>query len=217
MSTLEKEIATKGAEAINEKFANDPSMTVTATVEDAPTEEETKQSAEARHYAEILSATAEVQDALYEYEQAKDLSSSLKKDYERLNERLIRLISHGPDRQKKLFKEPDTSEQPSDAYRSHLVSELALTKGLVEGLENLGLTTLGELQDYWRAGKHLYDEKGWGQEKAAKVADAYADFGVKHPELFGKVDSRIHDASGKPLTTEEFAAAVDKKLDEQAG
>lgn len=137
----------------------------------------------ARHYAEICDRTIEVQAALAEWQSAKDLASSLKKDYDRLNERLLSFISAGPEKQKRLFD--DRAEtQSNDTWRLMPVSELKIAAGLVEKLETEGLGTLGDLQDFWRARKNLHDLSGIGPEKAAAVADAFADFGAAHPELF---------------------------------
>lgn len=172
--------------------------------------EETQESAESRHYAEIRELNEQVLDSQYEWQRAKDEASAAKKDYDRLSEKLQRLIAHGPDRQRRLFAEKPAANVVVDAFRSHDVAELGLTKSLTEGLRDLGLNTLGELQDYWKSGKHLHDEKNWGPEKSAKVSDAFADFGVAHPELFGP-QGESESADGDDAAEGEESDAEDSE------
>lgn len=66
------------------------------------------------------------------------------------------------------------------------MSELGLSAGTLSKLESEHIETLGQLDEFWKSGKLLTDIKGIGEETAAKIADAYADYGQQHPALFGQ-------------------------------
>jgi hypothetical protein len=184
--------------------------------EESPDDKPQGESLKERHYLQIRELTREVKGARTEWHDAKDEAAYRKKEYDRLNDKLLELISRGPEPQKML---PGFSEG-ADAWRGRPVSELGLPDSLNESMEAEGIKTLGDLQSFWNGGKYLSDIKGIGPEKSATVADAFADYGAAHPELFQEQiqpdANPIIDSDGKIVPLNELEDRIDKKLDEQA-
>lgn len=104
------------------------------------------------------------------------------------------LVRKGPDLQRKL---PLSDQSPIEAavavvqemtaWRDVEVGELNISDAMAGKLIENGLSTLGELSDFWKAGKVLTEIKGIGGTKADAIADAFAEYGAAHPELYGQV------------------------------
>lgn len=145
------------------------------------------QIAEHAHYEQIIRLNEEVCTAKSKWSAAKDKASALKKEYDALAGELSTLIKDGPELQQRLPLKDGASPIPNDAWRSQPVNVLDISESLAEKLAECSLPTLGDLSDFWKAGKVLTDFNGIGETKAASIADAFADYGTKHPELFGEV------------------------------
>ena len=176
---------------------------------------------EHEHYEAILEKTATVQQALSEWNCAKEESSAAKKYYDRVNGELLSLISRGPDRQRKLPL-GDPEEPSCDDWKAVDVNELDIPAGILNKLYSNNLDTLGDLQAYWDSDKHLNQLDGLGDEYAAQVADAYADYGTKHPELWGEAveeetDEEPADDEEQPQddATAEFDEEADGEFEAQ--
>lgn len=167
-----------------------PDNGAAAVTEEAKAENE---SLKERHYQQIRDLNREVKDARAEWQDAKDTASSLKKAYESKNDKLHELISRGPDPQKILPGFTDGADQ----WRVRPIRDLAISDGIIETLEAEGISSLGDLQRFWDSGKYLSDIKGIGPEKSATVADAFADYGASHPELFTEQIQPDEDAEGE--------------------
>lgn len=145
------------------------------------------------HYESIRVLNIKVREAGCDYDAAKAESNREKKRFEGLSSQLSDLIQEDPKQRRLPFSDNSQSEvagesaaQPSDEWKQLPVSELGIAKGITAKLEENDLRTLGELQGYWNSGKDLKDLNGIAEGKAAAVADAFADYGTTHPELFGE-------------------------------
>lgn len=164
------------------------------------------------HLAEIEQQNAAVSQAARELAEAKAESRERQKEYDGAVGELRRLISAGPDPQEKLdFDGTGGDGSPASAtegagpeWKGRPVSELGLTAALLAALEKLGIETLGQLKGYWDAGKKLTDEKGWGPEKNAKVADHWAEYSKDHLEVYSD-----HDLPAEELAADDDPQAVD--------
>jgi len=197
-------------EAVDEAFGDEQETTADTTaaesagesapVEPAPSEPApTPEDLRRLHYEEITKLSEQVDEAFGAAVSAKQEAAEAKKLYEGLNAKLLRLIRRGPEMQRQLpLGESGEGDAPiaSDAWRDVPIRELAdygVSDSLNDLLRENRLETLGDLDDFWKRGKRLNDIKGIGEEKAAKIADAYADYGVAHPELFGKLPEQAAD------------------------
>lgn len=157
-------------------------------VEDTPME-----NAEHEHYEQIKSLAAKVAHARINWKTAKDEASESKKLLDALQGDLVSLIRRGPDLQRRL---PLSDESPIEAavavvqemtaWRDVEVGELNISDAMANKLIENGLSTLGELSGFWKAGKVLTEIKGIGGAKADLIADAFAEYGTAHPELYGQ-------------------------------
>src|SRR4051812_3275103 len=119
--------------------------------------EKVEESIREQHYSQIREKTDQFKAANAEFLSSREETNGLKRRSDKINAELIELISRGPDPQKLIpFSEKEN-------WRPRNISDLALTDGLTNKLEEAGLTTLGSLQDYWRDGKFLSDIKGIGE------------------------------------------------------
>lgn len=80
------------------------------------------------------------------------------------------------------------------------MSALDIAEHIVAKLDNHAINTLGDLQDYWKSGKHLRDFKGIGEAAETAVVDAFAEYGTQHPEIFGEP---VAEAETEESDTEE--------------
>lgn len=201
--------------AIDEKLDEQQTKEVTAeetAAEETKPEPPTIAELEHTHLEEIKRKNADVREAAYEWEQAKSAANSKKKRYESLSEQLQDLIAEDP-RQHRLPFGDDQANAVNDAWKPRPITELGLTKGLNKKLEELRITTLGDLQAFWDSGENLIDNTGWGEEKAAKVADAFADYGATHPELFGDADEPEATKPGEvDWNASLFVLGLDERL-----
>jgi hypothetical protein len=163
---------------------------------------------EVAHYNQILWQNQRLLDKRVEYHEARAEARDLRKELGSMMDELVWMIRRGPDPQKQFrFADPDdelrgdggdkpaggtdaddedrsTPEPAADDWRKWRVDQLGLSRGLATLLCDFGLETLGQLRDFWRDGKVLHEAiKGLGEEKAAKVADAWAKFSKDHPEI----------------------------------
>lgn len=151
-----------------------------------------------RHYEEIVRLNRQVDEAWHDWQTAKAEAAELKKGYDGLVQQLRKTVKRDP-LQREVLEEPATvlpdgdawasdgdNAEPveSDAWKSVSVADLEIGKSLTSKLEHHGIETLGQLQEFWSAGKDLKDLKGIGEESAAKIADKYADFGAANPHLW---------------------------------
>lgn len=145
-------------------------------------------SKEMRHYEEIVALNSEVCQAYRELEDSRSHTKALKEIYTSKCAALSVLISEGPDPQLVLpFAESAKpgSTAPPAAWMVRPLGVLGLAPALTSRLENNGLETLGQLDAFWKEGKLLTSIRGIAAEKAAAVADAYAQYGKDHPEIYG--------------------------------
>lgn len=157
---------------------------------------------EMRHYAEILQLNDEVRRSYNAWEVAKHEAKSLKEVYEVKCAALTTLINEGPDPQLPLnFGDDDQpggrsskTIKPPAAWMVRPVGVLGLPKGIVSKLEEGGIETLGQLEEFWKQGRLLSDLKGIGDEKAAEVAGKFAEYAKDHPEVYGLDDAPALDA-----------------------
>lgn len=70
-------------------------------------------------------------------------------------------------------------------WRFRSLDVLGLSDGIISKLAEHDIHTLGELSDFWSSGELLSNYRGFGSEKSATVADAWADYGKDNPEVFG--------------------------------
>lgn len=162
------------------------------------------------HLENIKEHNARVRDAAFEWEKSKTETAKKKKRYDSLSEQLQDLIAEDPRQHRLPFG--DSSEGAAqgtaacDEWKKVSVKELGLPDGLITNLEECDLDTLGKLKEFWDGGGDLKDKRGIGEEKAAKVIDAFSDYGAKHPELFGEQDEAEETAEEQSMTEEEFYA-----------
>lgn len=172
-----------------------------------------------RHYEEIVNLNRQVGEAWHEWQNAKAEAAELKKGYDGLVQQLRKTVARDP-LQRDVFDAPsevDGDADPwaapgdevagatgaiidSDAWRLKPVGELGAGRALTSKLEHHHIETLGDLQDFWSAGKDLKDLKGIGEESAAKVADAFAEYSLSHRELW---EQRTADAGGDDFNAED--------------
>lgn len=145
----------------------------------------------AAHYAEIVAESVNVEEARHDFEESAADTKRLKKEYEGRQALFLRLTRRDP-LQRTLIAEPhsefDNLEPlPVDTeWRKLPVSTLDVADHIVGKLDNHGITTLGDLQDHWKAGKKLRDFKGIGEAADTAVVDAFSEYGAQHPEVFGE-------------------------------
>jgi len=130
------------------------------------------------HYKQIITKTDELKESQAEFYTSRDETAELRKRSERINNELIELISRGPDPQKRI------PFSKADDWRPRDLSDLGLNDGVINKLEDGGIKNLGELQDFWRSGNYLSSIKGIGEESSASIADAFADYAERHPEVY---------------------------------
>lgn len=146
------------------------------------------------HLTAIESQNVEVQKKMLAVDNARQEHADAKKELENAIGELRLLIAEGPDPQQRLGFPEDGAEGSADApaagpkWKRRNVDVLGLTAGVLKKLDALGIGTLGDLKDYWDAGKMLHNEKGWGPETAAKVADHWATYQKEHPETWHEHD-----------------------------
>jgi hypothetical protein len=137
---------------------------------------------EREHYERIKSLSSEAQLATLSYEQAKAEAGEAKKYADKKHAELVMLIQRGPDRQRPLFNEPDEPKQNLEWREAKIEGNLDVPDSMAAKLAENGIETLGQLQDFWTGGRMLTEFKGIGEEKAARVSDAYHDYMREHPE-----------------------------------
>lgn len=153
------------------------------------------------HYREVCELNAKLIAKREEFHDARGEARERRKELAALNDELVWLIRRGPDPQKSLdFPEDDNKpaegDQPGEAagssepaagapeWRRWTVDLLDLPAGVIKLLEENHLPTLGTLRDFWREGRVLHEQiKGLGEEKAAKVADAWVELSKSCPEI----------------------------------
>lgn len=229
------------ADAIDEKLDEQgelPTEETEPTAQEVPAQEPAEETAEEPkptttvgdlkndHYERIVEKNLQVRDAGVAFSNAKQKASEAKKRFDRLTADLSDLVAQDPLQHRLPFgdtNDPETevSAPNVDQWRAKPVYELDIPVGLAEKLVDAGLGKLGELQDYWAAGKQLYDITGIGNEKAAVVADAFSDYGAKHPELFGEEETEedpLETAEAEPEAeeVEELAEELAEVLPEEA-
>jgi hypothetical protein len=137
------------------------------------------------HYAEIAVLGNRVDNARLAWEGLKADTSDAKKEYEGLNVQLLKLIRRGPSLQRELPLGEGDAPLPDDSWRSLDLKQLDITPGVLNSLYTGGLMTFGDLSDYWKDGNVLSSIRGIGEASDAAVRDAFSQYGVEHPEVFG--------------------------------
>ncbi len=153
------------------------------------------------HYAEIKHRNADVLAKFFEWEAAHAHAVALKKDLESMRKDLNQFIANGKDPQRGLdFDEEDDDDSApakrpkgEPEWKSRSVSVLGIPPGLITKLAEGAIETLGHLQAFWESGRVLTELKGIGDEKAATIADAWAEYAKTHHELYGNDDASGDD------------------------
>lgn len=161
----------------------------------------------AAHYAEVIAMGQRVDEARYLWEGLKRDTSDAKKEFDGKTVQLLRLMRRDPLQRDLLPVEHDESSNveplPADtSWRKLPVSELDVADHIVGKLDNHGITTLGDLQDHWKAGKRLRDFKGIGEAADTAVVDAFSEYGAQHPEVFGEKAAPV-EAEAEPEAEDE--------------
>lgn len=162
------------------------------------------------HYAEIRRRNDAVLLKYSEWDAAHAHAASLKKELESMRKDLNEYIRRGNDPQRPLGfdddEDPATTKPAADepAWKARPLSELMLSKAMIERLAEAGITTLGHLKDFWDAGQVLTSIKGIGAEKNGEIADAWGEYAKTHQEVYGVAtdDDDDHD----PFAGDEPAA-----------
>jgi len=163
----------------------------------APTmDPETVEALELEHYHQIRELNKSVRSLYFDWKNAKEETATLKKDLDARNEELQKLISRGPEAPLPLFAPPKPkADEPTPAaaaapeaaaeWKTRPVTVLGLADGAVRYLDEGGIATLGDLAAFWIGKRELVELANIGPETAAAIADAYAEYGAAHPELYG--------------------------------
>lgn len=173
---------------------------------------------ELEHYHQIRELNKSVRSLFFEWKTAKEETATLKKDLDARNEELQKLISRGPEAPLPLFAPPKpkadeptpaadaTPEAPAE-WKSRPVTVLGLADGAVRYLDEGGIATLGDLAAFWIGKRELVELANIGPETAAAIADAYAEYGAAHPELYGQ----------PPIVAEATTAeeSIDQETDDE--
>lgn len=147
------------------------------------------------HLAAIKAKSSEADVAYAEWQEANLTAKELKKVYEGRMGELRSIIRTGSAQSRLDFggddddgddasaaKPATASEQPE--WMSRPLSVLKLPESLLTKLAEGAIETLGHLKAFWDAGRVLNDLRGIGSEKAARVADAWANYAKEHPEVY---------------------------------
>lgn len=206
-------------EPVEEAAEDQPAEEAAEKQPDPPSIDELR----AYHYEQIREMNGRVSEALLDFEDSNATTKSLKKRYENLSAQLVDLISRDPLQHQLPFGDDDNQPQANaaqDLWRCQPVSVLGLPESLNEKLQGHTptLATLGDLQDFWAKGGDLQDISGVGEEKAAAVSDAFAAYGVEHPELYGEQESEPEqetaaEESAEAEATEDADGAADTEED----
>ena len=131
------------------------------------------------HYEEIREKNRQFREAYVTYANLRDQTAEAKRRHERIGKELTEIISRGPNPQLEL---------PFGSYdwESRSISSLAISDHEVNLLESGEIDTIGDLVRYWKDGRFLDEIKGIGGEVASKIADAFADYAIDHPEIHGE-------------------------------
>jgi hypothetical protein len=152
--------------------SNDETQAVEAAVEtDTP---------EHDHYIRIRELNREVLSARWEWESAKESAAAKKKTFDSIMLDLTSLIARGPE------VLPLFDGNAGEEWKGRPITVLNLADGINDTLGDAGISTIGELKDFWAADKSLEDCRGIGPEKAATISDAFHKYAEKHPEVFGQ-------------------------------
>lgn len=148
------------------------------------------------HLASIKAKSSEADVAYANWCEAAATAKELKKVYEGRMGELRSIIRTGSAQTRLDFSSDDedddapktapatAGEQPEWMQRP--LSVLKLPESLINKLSEGAIDTLGHLKAFWDAGRVLNDLKGIGSEKAARVADAWANYAKEHPEVWGE-------------------------------
>lgn len=208
VKTAKKKAAKK--KAAPKKAAAKP--TAKAKAEKPKKSAKTLDELKASHYEKILSLNKRVAESELRMHADARVAKASKKAYDTLVGELTYLIKADPSQRDLPFPEPPADQaQPAVAeWRQRSIGVLGLKDGVNSKLEWARITTLGQLDEFWKSGKRLHDLQGIGEEFAAEVADAYADYGKEHPEIFGEkpVDAPAEEPA-KEETTEAPAEPVE--------
>ena len=148
------------------------------------------------HLAVIKAKGDEADVAYANWCDAAATAKELKKVYEGRMGELRSIIRNGSAQTRLDFGHADDDDEPTPAkdpataaeqpeWMSRPLSVLKLPESLVAKLAEGAIETLGHLKAFWDAGRVLNDLKGIGSEKAARVADAWANYAKEHPEVWG--------------------------------
>lgn len=170
--------------------------------ETAATEPISQSDLESEHYQAILEKAEEVGKANYEWSVAKEQAAELKKRFDRLDGEMLALIQRGPERQRPLPFSDGEEAQENEEWKEFGLGSLDISESIAAKLVDEGIETLGQLQEYL-ADKPLTSIKGIGAEKAAAVADAFADFWTTHPEFCEAEESEEPDSEVEDEVDEE--------------
>lgn len=165
---------------------------------------ESREELEREHYEAILVLNQDVRRLFFKHKLAKEDTAALKKDLDARSEELQQLISQGPDKPLPLFAQqtstPSSSaalpapeqkqlpapDAPRPEWKGRSVEVLDIAAGAVKWMDKGGISTLGELVDFWNSGRSLYELSNIGPETSALVCDKFADYAKTHPEVYGE-------------------------------
>lgn len=169
-----------------------------------------------QHYEEMVTSGRLVRDAKRNMETLKAEYASAKKEYEGLQAAHMRLTGRDPMQRPLPLDEPDESDGPApvdDSWRRLDINVLAITPAVIDKLYQAGVMTLGDVSDYWKSGKQLVDLKGIGEASDTAVRDAFSNYGVEHPEVFGDratVAGAVEGGEGGEIDPDEPEADDDE-------
>jgi hypothetical protein len=205
----------------------------TPPAETAPTEPAIPTEAEKekalRHYQLILDAQRKINVVWGDYQGKKLVAKAAKENYDGLVVAMHELVNNGPDKQGRLRFEDDVDEDPDptasggDADSSEspslkdpewMAREISvlidchpkMTMAIVGKLAENDVKTLGDLHRLWERGRSVNSLKGFGDETAGIVNDAYGQYGMDHPEIYGMDPAPAKD----PASTDPDPPANDE-------
>lgn len=157
------------------------------------------------HYQEILEKQKLVRSLRRNAEAKKDAAKSAKAALEEAQSELNELIEDGPNPQRKLGFEDDTTSEGDDAWRDFALCEKTdLPDSILKALKAAEIETVGQLTDYTSADKRLIDIKGIGQAKVEQIEEAMVKFWEEHAVDLDAEFEVVEDSQDGEVDFEEF-------------
>jgi len=172
---------------------------------------------ELEHYNEIKELNAELCRARIVHAEKKESASEAKKRCDTLAEELEDMIAHGPDMQAKLAFGDDEATEPKAtqamlAWRDVQVADaLSLPVGQYDKLEDLGICTMGQLEDL-RGGDGLASIKGFGQATVDRIEDKIIEWLSDNRYI---LDGEKASEDEGPPTDEDHDGDTDVDVDDE--